>query len=181
MKIYTKTGDAGQTGLLGGGRIAKNSRRITAIGEVDELNAAIGLVRVAGKTMDGDLHRIQCWLFDLGAELAAPNGSKFDADSIGAKPIEWLEQAIDRLMGDLPPLRAFILPGGASEGAALHFARVVCRRAERSILELHEIEPVRENARMFLNRLSDYLFAAARFANHAAGAPDIEWHRHEDR
>ena len=175
MNIYTGTGDAGETGLLGGDRVSKGSLRIAAIGDVDELNAAIGLVG-GGPELD----RLQCWLFDLGAELAAPPGGKFDKASVGAAHVAWLETAIDRHMAALPPLRAFVLPGGCAAAAALHFARVVCRRAERAILALHEVEPVRENARVFVNRLSDYLFAAARSANAAAGVADVEWRHQEE-
>ena len=178
MRIYTKTGDDGRTGLLGGGRVAKRGLRIAAIGDVDELNAALGLA--ASARADDELRRLQCWLFDLGAELAAPSGSSFDRESLGAAHVAWLEAAIDRHMSALPPLRAFVLPGGSSTGAALHLARTVCRRAERTVLALHESEPVRENARVFLNRLSDYLFAAARTANAADGVPDVEWHRQEE-
>jgi cob(I)alamin adenosyltransferase len=178
VRIYTKGGDAGETGLLGGGRIAKNSLRIRAIGEVDELNAAIGVARGHGAQPDDEFHRIQCWLFDLGGELAAPPESKFDAAAIGPEATAWLEASIDRHMETLPPLRAFILPGGSPAAAALHLARTVCRRAERSVLDLHEVEPVRENVRAFLNRLSDYLFAAARSANAASDVRDVEWHRH---
>jgi len=177
VKIYTKTGDEGQTGLLGGNRIAKNSLRIAAIGEIDELNAALGLARALSVTKDA-YHRLQCWLFDLGSELAAPPGSKFDAAAIGPEAIAWLEEEIDRAMGELPPLKAFILPGGTPEAGALHVARAVCRRAERAILDLHEVEPVRENLRVFANRLSDYLFAIARSANAASSVPDVEWHRY---
>jgi cob(I)alamin adenosyltransferase len=177
VKIYTKTGDEGQTGLLGGDRIAKNSLRIAAIGEIDELNAALGLARALSVT-NGTYHRLQCWLFDLGSELAAPPGSKFDAAAIGPEAIAWLEEEIDRAMGELPPLKAFILPGGIPEAASLHVARAVCRRAERAILDLHGVEPVRENLRVFVNRLSDYLFAIARSANAVSNVPDVEWHRY---
>lgn len=178
MRIYTRTGDAGQTGLLGGDRISKNSLRIEAIGDVDELNAALGLALVHGD--DPDLTRLQCWLFDLGAELAAPPEGKFATAAIEPAHVAWLEAAIDRHMGALPPLRAFVLPGGSPRAAALHWARVVCRRAERAILALHDVEPVREPARAFVNRLSDYLFAAARAANAQAGVTDVEWHRQEE-
>ncbi|RYH14648.1 MAG: cob(I)yrinic acid a,c-diamide adenosyltransferase [Alphaproteobacteria bacterium] len=178
MKIYTRSGDAGKTGLLGGDRIAKNSLRIQAIGEVDELNAAIGVARAHGAGPDEELHRLQSWLFDLGGELAAPPGGKFDAAAIGPEAVRWLEEAIDQHMGALPPLKAFILPGGSPAAASLHLARTVCRRAERSALDLHEVEPVRENVRVFLNRLSDYLFALARSANAASNVNDVEWHRH---
>lgn len=183
MKIYTKTGDDGSTGLLGGDRIAKNSARIAAIGDVDELNALLGVVRAAqlDEGLDAELHRLQAWLFDLGAELAAPPGGKFDVGSIDGNHVEWIEAAIDRHMKALPPLKAFILPGGAPTAAALHVARAACRRAERAILDLASVEPVREPVRTFVNRLSDYLFAAARAANVAAGVSDTEWHRHEER
>lgn len=178
MKIYTRTGDSGTTGLLGGGRIEKNSLRIAAIGEVDELNALLGLAAAQGG--GAELHRLQCWLFDLGAELAAPPGGKFDAASIDGAHVAWLETAIDRHMEALPPLRAFVLPGGTAAAATLHVARAVCRRVERSLLALHEVEPVREAARVFVNRLSDYLFAAARSANADTGVADVEWHRQEE-
>lgn len=181
MRIYTKTGDAGETGLLGGDRISKNSLRITAIGEIDELNAVLGLARAQGATPDAELDRLQCFLFDFGAELAALPGSKFDSASVGSEEIRWLEEAIDRSMESLPPLKAFILPGGSPGGATLHLARTVCRRAERAILALHDREPVRAEARTFLNRLSDYLFAAARAANALDKVPDVEWHRSNDR
>ena len=178
MKIYTKTGDGGETGLLGGARIAKNSLRIAAIGEIDELNASLGLAQSLGAPRNAELHRLQCWLFDLGSELAAPQGSKFDNAAIGAEAVAWLEGEIDRAMGELPPLKAFILPGGTPAAAALHVARAVCRRAERAILDLHEVEPLRENLRVFVNRLSDYLFAVARSANAVSNVSDVEWHRY---
>ena len=178
MKIYTRTGDDGETGLLGGSRVAKDSLRIEAIGDVDELNATLGMALVHGP--NAELHRLQCWLFDLGAELASPPGGKFDAASIGPAHVGWLEEAIDRHMAALPPLKAFVLPGGSPAAAALHLARVVCRRAERAILALDREEPVRESARIFINRLSDYLFAAARRANAEAGITDVEWHRQEE-
>lgn len=175
MRIYTKTGDAGETGLLGGGRVPKTCLRINALGDVDELNAVLGQVGSDEETV-----RLQRWLFDLGAELSAPPGSKFDVATIGDRQIAWLEQAIDRHMSALPALKAFILPGGSPSAAVLHQARAVCRRAERAILALHDEEPVRENVRVFVNRLSDYLFAAARTANAAAGVPDVEWRRQEE-
>ena len=178
MRIYTRTGDAGDTGLRGGARVAKNSLRIEAIGDVDELNATLGLA--LAQRSDAELHRLQCWLFDLGAELASPPGGKFDDAAIGPAHVAWLEEAIDRQMDALPALRAFVLPGGSPSAAALHLARTVCRRAERAVLALHAEEPVRENARVFVNRLSDYLFAAARRANAEAGVPDVEWRHQEE-
>lgn len=178
MKIYTGTGDEGQTGLLGGERVGKSSPRIDAIGAVDELNAALGLALVHGE--DAELFRLQCWLFDLGAELASPPGGKFDVASIGPSHVAWLESRIDTHMEALQPLRAFLLPGGSARAAALHWARVVCRRAERAMLALHEHEPLRDPARTFINRLSDYLFAAARTANAQKGIADVEWHHQEE-
>ena len=178
MKIYTRTGDDGDTGLLGGDRITKTSRRIAAIGDVDELNATLGMALAHGAPEE--LHRLQCWLFDLGAELASPPGGKFDVANIGSAHVAWLEREIDRHMDALPPLKAFVLPGGSPAAASLHLARVVCRRAERSLLDLHAVEPIRENARTFVNRLSDYLFALARAANASAGVADVEWHRQEE-
>ena len=178
MKIYTRTGDDGDTGLLGGDRITKTSRRIAAIGDVDELNATLGMALAHGAPEE--LHRLQCWLFDLGAELASPPGGQFDVANIVPAHVAWLEGEIDRHMDALPPLKAFVLPGGSPAAASLHLARVVCRRAERSLLDLHAVEPVRENARTFVNRLSDYLFAIARAANASAGVADVEWHRQEE-
>jgi cob(I)alamin adenosyltransferase len=174
VKIYTKTGDAGSTGLVGGTRIAKNSKRIAAIGDVDELNAAIGVARLHADA-DPLMERVQAWLFDLGAELASPEGGRKTYRELPAGAIEAIEQSIDALEADLPPLRSFILPGGSALGASLHLARCVCRRAERSVLELHAEEPVREVPRVFLNRLSDWLFVAARAANRAADIPDVLW------
>lgn len=181
MRIYTRTGDDGTTGLLGGGRTAKTSPRMRAIGDVDELNAHLGLARASGRCpFDEELGRLQAWLFDLGAELAAPEGSKFSTQGIEPGHVDWIEAAIDGHMNVLPPLRAFILPGGTPLAATLHVARTVARRAERSVLELAEQEPVRPTATRFLNRISDYLFAAARTANALQGVPDVEWHRNED-
>lgn len=171
MKIYTKTGDKGTTGLVGGSRVSKTDDRIIAIGDVDELNALIGVARTfAGSDHDSNLSLIQNWLFDLGAELATPPDSKFDNSSISDNHIEFLEQSIDAMTSQVEPLRNFILPGGSPLAAALHHARTVCRRAERSVivLDLERAEPV-----TFLNRLSDWLFTAARFANREAG--DVIW------
>lgn len=181
MKIYTKTGDAGETGLFGGDRIAKTSHRIHAIGEVDELNAAIGLARVeaGASSLDPSLARIQSWLFDLGGELACPPGGKFEYTALNPEHAAFLEQDIDRLESRLPALKNFILPGGSPLAARLHFARSVCRRAERAVLALHREEPVRDEARVFLNRLSDWLFTAARTANLDANVEDVPWKRSE--
>ncbi|MGV3618158.1 MAG: cob(I)yrinic acid a,c-diamide adenosyltransferase [Fimbriimonas sp.] len=181
MKIYTRTGDDGTTGLLGGDRIGKGSARIAAIGDIDELNAVIGLVRThaVGSELDSELFRIQNWLFDLGSELACPPGGKFDISAIEDGHPGHLEASMDSMTAHLPPLKAFILPGGCPLAAHLHLARCVCRRAERTLLALHETEPVRESTRRFINRLSDWLFVAARTANAAASVVDIEWQKSE--
>lgn len=165
MRIYTKTGDDGTTGLIGGSRTEKTSLRIRAIGDVDELNAALGLV-----TATDELREIQSRLFDLGATLATPTGARFN----GNAALE-LEASIDRQTADLPALRNFILPGGSSAAAYLHLARTICRRAERSVLELDQESPVPSEAKVFLNRLSDWLFTAARTANATRHVSDVEW------
>ena len=180
MKIYTRTGDDGTTGLIGGGRIAKDSARIAAIGDVDELNAAIGLARAEGAgapALDSELSNIQNWLFDLGAELASPTEHRRQYRAIGAGQIEALERSIDRQTAELEPLQSFILPGGCEAAARLHLARCICRRAERSMLELNRIEPVESDALAFVNRLSDWLFTAARTVNRLAGVHDVKWQR----
>lgn len=177
MKIYTKTGDEGQTGLLGGARTPKTSARIMVIGDVDELNAAIGLARTAsdGLNLDADLGKIQNWLFDLGAELACPPEGKIQSQNLTAQQIAFLEESIDLQEARLEPLKQFILPGGSTLSAHLHFARSVCRRAERSILVLNDLEPQRQQTRVFLNRLSDWLFTAARTANVLTNVKDVPW------
>jgi len=176
MKIYTRTGDDGTTGLLGGDRTAKTSERIEAIGDVDELNALLGVAAATGQDslMEG-LERIQNWLFDLGAELACPPGGKFDVARVGQMQIDTLERSMDEMTSALPELKVFILPGGSARAASLHHARTVCRRAERSLLRLAESDPVREESRVFLNRLSDWLFVAARTANAECHVMDITW------
>ena len=178
MKIYTRTGDSGMTGLIGGGRIEKNSLRMSAIGDVDELNAAVGLARTESldrPEIDSELEMIQNWLFDLGAELASPVEHARQYRSISVKTIEKLEQSIDGQTAQLEPLQNFILPGGSPLAARLHLARCVCRRTERSILELNEHEGVGEEALAFMNRLSDWLFVAARTANRLSGVQDVKW------
>lgn len=178
MKIYTRTGDTGTTGLIGGDRIAKNSLRINAIGDVDELNACIGVARTGHPSqLDAELEAIQNWLFDLGAELASPTEHARKYRAISATQIARLEESIDRQTDALEPLTAFILPGGSPLGAALHLARCVCRRAERSILELHAQDSVDQEALAFINRLSDWLFVAARTANRLDGVMDVKWQR----
>ncbi len=175
MKIYTKTGDDGTTGLYGGQRTSKASLRILAIGDVDELNACLGLARceVKDPQCSTQLMEIQNRLFDLGAVLAQPTG----ASRAGILPgdIAGLEDSMDLISEDLPELRAFILPGGSRSAAILHLARTVCRRAERSLTHLNLTEAVDQATLMYLNRLSDWLFMAARWCNHVDGHPETEW------
>ena len=176
MKIYTRTGDEGDTGLLGGDRTAKTSLRISAIGDVDELNAAVGLAAVSAEEWLRDrLYRMQSLLFELGGELACPPGGKFGLAVIDDAMIEELEREIDDADGELAALTNFILPGGSEASARLHLARSVCRRAERSILALDAAEPVRSEPKRFVNRSSDWLFTMARLVNHRAGVADIPW------
>jgi cob(I)alamin adenosyltransferase len=178
MKIYTRTGDAGETSLFGGQRVSKADSRVDAYGEVDELNAWIGLVRAAGldRDLDDPLVRIQQDLFALGARLADPGEHMTDRAakaSLGDADIFRLEQLIDRLESELPPLRRFILAGGSPAGAALHVARTVCRRAERRMVSLRP--PPDAVLIKYVNRLSDLLFVLARVVNHRRGAPEVEW------
>lgn len=177
MKLYTRTGDDGTTGLYGGGRISKTSLRINSIGDIDELNAAIGVARShAGRdSLDVTLGKVQNWLFDLGSELASPDGTKSREIVITDGHVQALEQSIDVLTESLPPLKAFIVPGGCPLAAHLHLARCICRRAERTVIELSCEEEVRIEVRLFLNRLSDWLFVAARTANVAHDVMDTEW------
>ena len=179
MKIYTRTGDDGTTGLFGGPRVAKDDLRIAAYGTIDELNAFLGLCRVNGlpRELDDEVFRIQHELFSLGAELASP-----DAQSSGTALLEeWsvsrLERRIDQFERDLAPLKTFILPGGCAASAALHAARCVCRRAERELVSLAKSAPVRATLLKYVNRVSDLLFVFARAANAAQGVPDIPWSR----
>lgn len=178
MKIYTKTGDAGETSLLGGTRVRKDHKRIEAYGTVDELNSAIGMARAAwpGGAIDDELGRIQADLFDLGAFLATIVPNEMFRGPEDAR-IEALESAIDRMEGELEPLKTFILPGGSPSSAALHVARTVCRRAERLVVSLEELSDEMSRALQYLNRLADYLFVAARYANRSAGVGDVAWKR----
>jgi cob(I)alamin adenosyltransferase len=178
MKIYTKTGDTGDTSLFDGTRVKKDDARVDAYGEVDEMNAWLGLTRASGleAEIDEAIVHIQKDLFALGAQLADP-GEKLAARVTKAvitdEDVVRLEQLIDRLETELPPLRRFILAGGTAAGAALHVARTVCRRAERRIVALRPpVDPVLVR---YVNRLSDLLFVLARVANHRAGAAETEW------
>jgi cob(I)alamin adenosyltransferase len=191
MKIYTRTGDQGQTGLYGGTRVSKADPRVAAYGDVDELNACLGMVRAQGELAEDIvalLEQLQKDLFAIGARLANPSDKPSRRSTIGdgrstidderltidAADIVRLEAAIDRLEAELPPLRRFILPGGSRAGALLHFSRTVCRRAERAIVSLGA-EHVDQHLVIYVNRLSDLLFVMARAVNHRAGQPEIEW------
>lgn len=176
MKLYTKQGDDGKTGLLGGGRVPKDDLRVSAYGEVDEANAAIGLALVGCKAgvISDRLRRIQGELFTLGAELATAEGNASKV-VVGGAHIARLEAWIDDASKQTPPLKQFILPGGSETAARLHLARTVCRRAERAVVTLSQAQQVRHEAIIYLNRLSDLLFALARLANHEAGVVDVEW------
>jgi cob(I)alamin adenosyltransferase len=180
MKIYTKTGDGGETGLFDGSRVSKDDLRVAAYGELDELNALLGLVRAQARDppLQALLLEIQRDLFALGAQLADPSEQVAERKAKAAVApgrIQELEAAIDRHEATLPPLRAFVLPGGAPVGAFLHLARTVCRRAERTIVALgrrHRLDPL---IGAYVNRLSDLLFVLARHANQAAGIPEDTW------
>ncbi len=179
MKIYTRTGDDGTTGLFGGGRLAKSHPRITAFGAVDELNANLGACRAAGLPADIEdaVALLQHEMFVVGAELASPHGPPRGVDAVGTAQIERLERTIDRFESALPPLGAFILPGGSPAAAALHVARCICRRAEREVVALSQTSSVRPELVGYLNRVSDLLFVLARASNAAAGVADVPWQK----
>lgn len=191
-KVYTRGGDAGDTSLFGGPRVRKDAPRLAAYGDVDELNATLGVAVAALAAVPGatdDLHaqltEVQSTLFDLGAELATPGLAEREAAGqvvarVPADAATRVEGWIDALDGELTPLTAFVLPGGHPAAAALHVSRTVCRRAERHIVALAEVEPVTADALRYVNRLSDYLFTAARAVNHRAGVAEPAW-RGRDR
>jgi cob(I)alamin adenosyltransferase len=181
MRIYTRTGDDGDTGLFGGGRVPKDHPRVAAYGDVDELSAVLGVVRATPPAgfYDGELEAIQRDLFSIGGQLAAPDPAPVakalaKADLPPGRVSEF-EQLIDQADQELPLLRAFILPAGTPKAAALHQARTVCRRAERSLVQLAHQSQVPPVFITYLNRLSDLLFTLARLANHRAGAGDVTW------
>lgn len=171
-KIYTRTGDEGDTGLGDGSRIAKDSLRVNAMGTVDELNAILGILLTEALPTDITRHltRIQHDLFDLGGELCIPGHSM-----VKAERVDDLEQTLDALNEDLTPLKEFILPGGSRAAAYCHLARTVCRRAEREVVELSRTEQVTPIARSYLNRLSDLLFVLCRYLNKVQGVSDVLW------
>jgi cob(I)alamin adenosyltransferase len=176
MKIYTRRGDRGQTSLFGGAAVRKDDPRIEAYGTVDELNSAIGLTRAFGASsvspIDSDLEEIQRTLFEVGAHLASPGAERFPPPS--PEQVERLERRIDELESTLQPLATFILPGGVLAAAQLHVARTVCRRAERLIVPLFG-DAGDDGTIVYMNRLSDFLFVAARAINRGEGAPDVPW------
>ena len=184
MKIYTKTGDTGETGLFGGTRVPKDAMRIETCGTVDELNACIGYARsqIQDTEIDGILQRIQNELFDIGADLATLETHP-KAASLRIPPTltPKLEREIDLFEAELPPLKNFILPGGSTGGAAVHLARTVCRRAERCVVTLAKAESVNPEVLIYLNRLSDLLFVLARIVNHRSGDPEPLWESHPGR
>jgi cob(I)alamin adenosyltransferase len=182
VKIYTKTGDRGETGLFDGSRVSKHSPRVEAYGEVDELNAMLGmaLAYIRGdEELQACLLEIQRDLFILGAHLADP-GARVEAKRgekahLSAEKVAQLERWIDQCEAQMPPLRQFILPGGSKGGATLHLARTVCRRAERRVVELSQQVEVPPLVIMYLNRLSDFLFVAARLENQRRNRPEMPW------
>ena len=179
MKIYTRTGDRGETGLLDGSRVVKSNPRVEAYGDVDELGAWLGAVRASGVEPDVQtmVERIQRDLFAIGARLADPAhriGDRVAKTAVGDDDIARLEQWIDTLEAELPPLKRFILAGGAPTGAALHVARTICRRAERSMVALGP-DAFEAELLTYVNRLSDLLFVMARAINRRAGAIELEW------
>ena len=178
MKIYTRTGDKGDTSLFGGKRVPKDALRIEAYGTIDELNSVLGIVRAdnTDQGIDTVLARIQRELFELGADLATPRpgtGKQIKRfDTTDARP---LEEIIDSLETHLEPLGNFVLPGGSKVAARIHFARTVCRRAERAVVRLSRNEDIGEGITVYLNRLSDLLFILARYANYVANVPEVKW------
>ncbi|MGH7369292.1 MAG: cob(I)yrinic acid a,c-diamide adenosyltransferase, partial [Candidatus Methylomirabilaceae bacterium] len=177
MKIYTKMGDRGETGLIGGTRVLKSSLRVEAYGEVDELNALLGaaMARVTSNAIKDSLLGVQRDLFAIGAQLADPGGrveKKAQKAAVGEERVKGLEGIIDKYEATLPPLRSFILPGGVEAGALLHLARTVCRRAERRIVALAQEAPLPPTMLVYMNRLSDLLFVLARAANREAGVEE---------
>jgi len=173
-KIYTKTGDGGETGLGDGSRVSKDDPRVKSYGDVDELNSLLGILLSyqLPASIGRELLAIQHDLFDLGGELSIPGHSVLQAERVSA-----LEEALDHLNGDLEPLQEFILPGGTRAAAVCHLARAVCRRAERSLVTLSRLQTVSEVPISYLNRLSDLLFVMARSINNAAGQEDVLWER----
>ncbi|MCC9656385.1 cob(I)yrinic acid a,c-diamide adenosyltransferase [Rhodopirellula halodulae] len=197
MKIYTRTGDSGTTGLFGGPRVAKDDSRIEAYGTVDELNASLGIIRAAIdlqtqqpcdesvqcglSALDAKIVQVQHELFSIGAELASPHPDQFDLRVIGQPHIQRMEEWIDTAERDLPPLKQFILPGGSMVASQIHYSRAVCRRAERRVISLADAvqseTPISDSVIIYLNRLSDWLFVASRWVNQIAAVPEQIWEK----
>jgi cob(I)alamin adenosyltransferase len=177
FKIYTRKGDDGKTGLIGGDRVAKHHIRVESYGTVDELNSHIGLLRsfIVGTPEEHQLAEIQDSLFVIGSHLASSPHSKMELPAFNEHIVAQMEQEIDRLTEQLPELRNFILPGATQQGAHCHIARCVCRRAERLCVHLSDIEELSEFIIQFLNRLSDYLFTLSRFLDQTHGGREIPW------
>ncbi|MEO8200683.1 MAG: cob(I)yrinic acid a,c-diamide adenosyltransferase [Gemmatimonadota bacterium] len=181
MKIYTRTGDAGETGLFGGGRVRKDHPRVAAYGDVDELNSMLGVVRATAPAdfFDAVLESIQRDLFSLGGHLATPDPERVQKAlakaSLDGSRVHAFEALIDLADEELTELKAFVLPAGTPKAAALHLARTICRRAERSIIHLAGDSPVPDLFIVYVNRLSDLLFTLARLANHRYGQGDVTW------
>ena len=182
MKIYTKQGDDGKTGLFHGPRVSKDDARIEAYGTVDELSSVVGLARALSppEAINEVLERVQHQLFSLGAELATPNPTAHGTALLRGEDTSWIESTIDGFDSQLPALTTFILPGGSPLSSQLHHARVVCRRAERRVVTLSRATELSDEAVSYLNRVGDLLFVLARFANVQAGLPDVEWKRTEN-
>lgn len=179
FRIYTKTGDEGETSLFGGERVPKHHTRVEAYGTVDELNSVLGLARALDvpEHLDTIVSTVQSQLFELGAELASPTTQPQGHEGLGDQDVAALEQHIDTIEASLEPLKSFILPGGSAAAAQLHFARSVCRRAERCCTALEQAGAnLRPLVLTYLNRLSDLLFVMARSANAAAGVAETKWH-----
>jgi cob(I)alamin adenosyltransferase len=182
MKIYTKTGDKGETSLFGGQRVQKNSLRISSYGTIDELNSFLGIAvtEIIDKELAEVIYSIQNDLFTLGSDLASPiekENKNFTIPRVNKGFIERLEKLIDNFDSRIPPIKNFILPGGTKGAGFLHLARTVCRRAEREVISLAQIESVTEEIKIYLNRLSDLLFVLARFENFISNHPDVEWRK----
>jgi len=180
MKIYTKTGDKGETSLFGGRRVWKDNLRISAYGTVDELNSILGITvtELNNKELVEVINSIQKELFVLGSDLASPldkENKKFEIPRVNSEFVERLEKLIDNYDSQIPSLKNFIIPGGTKGAGFLHFARTVCRRAEREVISLSKIETINEEIKVYLNRLSDLLFVLARFENFSSNHPDVEW------
>ncbi|MDQ3207313.1 MAG: cob(I)yrinic acid a,c-diamide adenosyltransferase [Gemmatimonadales bacterium] len=181
MKIYTRTGDTGETALFGGGRVPKDHPRVAAYGDVDELNSVLGLVRATepAALFDPLLESIQRDLFAIGGHLATPDPERvrkaLEKATLSPERVSEFERTMDDADRELPPLKAFVLPAGTPKASALHLARTVCRRAERSVVHLAHESDVPELFVVYLNRLSDLLFTLARLANRRAGVTDVTW------